>query len=212
MYRKLFKRLFDIILSLLLLIILSPLIITIIIILIFVNRWNPFFIQERSGENGIPFKLIKFKTMKDINTNTNEILHDNERLTKFGKFLRSLSMDELPQLVNVLLGDMSLIGPRPLIIDYLPLYDEFQRRRHEVKPGITGWAQVNGRKDIVFSKRFELDVWYVDNLSFKLDFEIFWLTLIRILKRDNNPTGKLNFDVDDVRFRERLNIKKSRVC
>lgn len=211
MYRSFFKRFFDLIITSFLLLILLPLLVIIAIILIFINSGNPFFIQSRPGKNGVPFKLIKFKTMRDFNSSSGEIPHDSERLTKFGKFLRSFSLDELPQLLNVLNGDMSLIGPRPLIIEYLPLYNEFQARRHEVKPGITGWAQVNGRKGITFSKRFELDVWYVDNVSFKTDFKIFWLTIVKILKRENNPAGKLSIDVDDVGFRERLGIKKSRV-
>jgi undecaprenyl phosphate N,N'-diacetylbacillosamine 1-phosphate transferase len=210
-YRHFIKRFFDILLSLFLLLILSPILIILIILLSTVNNWKPFYIQRRPGKNGIAFNLVKFKTMRDINVNDIEIIHDSQRVTLIGKFLRSFSLDELPQLFNVIVGDMSLIGPRPLLMEYLPLYDEFQSRRNEIKPGITGWAQVNGRKGITFSRRFELDIWYVDHISFWLDFKIFWLTIIKIISRDRNPPGKLAIDVDDVGFRKRLGIKESYV-
>lgn len=211
MYKNYIKRFLDIFFSFMLLIFLLPVFIVITIVLIFTNNGKPFYIQKRSGKNGESFYLIKFKTMKDIYDDKGEILHDSKRLTTFGKFLREYSLDELPQLINVLKGDMSLIGPRPLIEEYLPLYNQFQKRRLEVKPGITGWAQVNGRKEIPFSKRFELDVWYVDNISFRIDIKIFLLTIIKVLKRENSPAGKLNLDVDDVGFRDRLGIKRSKV-
>lgn len=210
-YIRLGKRVLDIIISLLLISVLLPIILVLILLLSFTNKWNPIFIQKRPGRNGKPFNLLKFKTMRDIKNTVEEIPHDNDRLTSVGRFVRSLSLDELPQLINVLNGDMSLIGPRPLLLEYLPLYDEFQSRRHEVKPGITGWAQVNGRKGITFSQRFELDVWYVDNISFLLDVKIIVLTAVKVIIRDSNPPGKLNLDVDDVGFRKRLGIKKSRV-
>jgi lipopolysaccharide/colanic/teichoic acid biosynthesis glycosyltransferase len=212
LYNQLFKRIFDLIGAISLLIILSPLFLIIILVLFFVNNGRPFFIQVRPGKNAKPFRLIKFKTMRDIRIDENkEIPHDSERLTFIGKFLRTMSLDELPQLINVLIGEMSLIGPRPLLMEYLPLYNEFQYRRYEVKPGITGWAQINGRKGIALSKRFELDVWYVDHLSFRTDLKIFWLTIIKIIKCESNPPGKLVIDVDDVEFRKRLGIKKSTV-
>lgn len=210
-YEKTFKRSIDFLISLFLIVLFLPLLLFLTVLLFFANRWNPFFVQTRPGRNGNPFKLLKFKTMKDTKDTNGELLHDKERLTKVGKIVRALSLDELPQLFNVLFGDMSLIGPRPLLMEYLPLYNEKQSRRHEVKPGITGWSQVNGRKDITFSKRFELDVWYVDNLSLSIDMKIFWLTIKKIISRENNPAGNLSIDVDDVGFREKLGIKKSKV-
>jgi lipopolysaccharide/colanic/teichoic acid biosynthesis glycosyltransferase len=175
------------------------------------NNGSAFFIQKRAGKNGKTFKILKFKTMNEKKDLDGKMLHDSLRLTSFGRVIRSLSIDELPQFINVLAGNMSLIGPRPLLVEYLPLYDDIQARRHEVKPGITGWAQVNGRKGITFSKRFELDVWYVDHVSLKLDIKIILLTISKLIKRENNPPGKLPLDVDDVGFRKRLGIEKSMV-
>jgi lipopolysaccharide/colanic/teichoic acid biosynthesis glycosyltransferase len=143
-----------------------------------------FFNQLRPGKGGVPFKMIKFRTMTDARSPRGELLPDNERLTPFGRFLRSTSLDELPELINVIKGDMSLIGPRPLLMQYLPLYDAFQARRHEVKPGITGWAQINGRNALSWDEKFALDVWYVDNLSLCLDLKIFFQTVPTLLRRD----------------------------
>jgi lipopolysaccharide/colanic/teichoic acid biosynthesis glycosyltransferase len=153
-------------------------------VLIFSNRGNPFFIQIRPGKNEKHFRLIKFKTMTDERDDNGELLPDQERLTKTGKFIRKTSLDELPQLFNVVKGDMSFVGPRPLLVEYLPLYNEEQRKRHLVKPGITGWAQVNGRNAISWPDKFKLDVWYVENQSFWLDLKILWMTFIKVLKAE----------------------------
>lgn len=142
------------------------------------------FTQERLGLNQIPFQLYKFRTMNNACNNAGNLLPDEDRITKIGKFLRKTSLDELPELFNVLKGDMSLVGPRPLLMEYLPLYSKEQARRHEVRPGITGWAQVNGRNELSWEKKFEMDVWYVDNISFILDIKILWLTFWKVLKRE----------------------------
>lgn len=184
MYRKYFKRLFDFFAALVVLIVTSPLFLAALIILFFQNAGKPFFFQERPGMNQRPFFIIKFKTMNDKKDKSGKLLPDNERITFFGKWIRKLSIDELPQLINVLRGDMSLIGPRPLLFKYIPLYSEIQNRRHEVRPGITGWAQVNGRNSIPWTRKFELDVEYVDNISFLLDIKIFWLTILKIVKTE----------------------------
>jgi lipopolysaccharide/colanic/teichoic acid biosynthesis glycosyltransferase len=179
-----FKRLFDIIGSLVALIILVPFLG--IIALQIRNKLGPtvLYKQTRPGICGKPFKMIKFRTMSDGTDATGKLLPDSDRLNSFGRFLRSTSLDELPELWNVLKGNMSLVGPRPLLMEYLPLYSEEQARRHYVKPGITGWAQVNGRNAISWEEKFKLDVWYVDNRSFWLDMKILWLTVIMVLKRD----------------------------
>jgi len=143
-----------------------------------------FFIQERPGKDGLPFRLIKFRTMLDAVDRDGQLLPDAKRLTPFGSWLRQTSLDELPELWNVLCGDMSLVGPRPLLMEYLPLYSEFERRRHEVRPGITGWAQVNGRNSISWAEKFQLDVWYVDNQSLLLDLKILFLTVKKVLWRE----------------------------
>ncbi|OQA64838.1 MAG: Undecaprenyl phosphate N,N'-diacetylbacillosamine 1-phosphate transferase [Ignavibacteria bacterium ADurb.Bin266] len=189
MYSKFFKASLDKILGFFFLLIVMPLFVLIVIILIFPDTENPFFFQERVGTGGKVFKIIKFKTMKDLRDKNGRILPDKERLTKTGSLIRSASLDELPQIINVLKGDMSLIGPRPLLVSYLPLYNEHQARRHEVKPGITGWAQVNGRNAISWQEKFDLDVWYVDNISFRLDMKILFKTVINIVKRTgiNSP-------------------------
>lgn len=184
MYRNAFKRLIDIFISFVVVLIFSPILLIVFIILYFSNKGNPFFYQMRPGINGRIFKLLKFKTMNDKVDDRGKLLPDNMRITRIGKVLRKTSLDELPQLFNVLKGDMSLIGPRPLLIRYLDLYNNFQARRHEVRPGITGWAQVNGRNAIEWEKKFELDVWYVDNLSFALDMRILVMTVIKVIKRD----------------------------
>jgi lipopolysaccharide/colanic/teichoic acid biosynthesis glycosyltransferase len=184
MYKTIIKSVMDFSIALLGLVILSPLIILVTIGLFISNNGRPFFIQSRPGKNGQLFKIIKFKTMNDKKDNFGNLLSDKNRLTKIGSFVRKNSIDELPQLINVLKGDMSLIGPRPLLPEYLPLYNEMQKKRHEVKPGITGWAQINGRNTISWKQKFEYDVWYVDNVSFILDCKIVYLTIKKVFKRE----------------------------
>lgn len=185
MYKHFFKRLIDFILSFFALAILGPILLVMIIWLHFANKGaSVFFLQERPGKDGKIFKVIKFKTMTDERDTDGNFLPDEKRLTKVGRFVRSTSIDELPQLINVLKGDMALIGPRPLLIQYLPLYSKEQTRRHEVRPGITGWAQVNGRNAISWTKKFELDVWYVDHYSFWLDLRIIFLTIKKVFVRE----------------------------
>ena len=180
-YYNFTKRLVDFFVAFCVLIVLAPLLLIIAIILYFVNNGKClFFLQERPGRHGKIFKVIKFKTMTDERDAEGNLLPDDKRLTKVGKFVRSTSIDELPQLINVLKGDMALIGPRPLLPQYLPLYNKEQARRHEVRPGITGWAQVNGRNAISWVRKFELDVWYVDHCSFFLDLKIFFLTIKKV--------------------------------
>lgn len=184
MHRHFEKSSIDFSIALIGLIIFSPIFILVTIGLCVANQGKPFFFQLRPGKNGQLFKIIKFKTMNDRKDSVGNLLSDAERLTKIGAFIRKTSLDEIPQLLNVLKGDMSLIGPRPLLPEYLPLYNEFQKRRHEVKPGITGWAQVNGRNGISWQQKFEYDVWYVDNLSFLLDLKIVFLTIKKVFKRE----------------------------
>lgn len=188
---KIFKRLIDIICSLIGLILFSP-ILLVVALLIRINLGSPvFFTQTRLGKDGKEFKMIKFRTMKDSLDKFGQLLPDEQRLTKFGKILRSTSLDELPELINVLKGDMTLVGPRPLLVEYKELYSERQFRRHEVYPGITGWAQINGRNAISWNERFELDVWYVDNISFLLDMKILVMTILKVIKRDGiNEQGQ----------------------
>ncbi len=207
LYRHFFKRLFDFVIALVGLIILSPLFLILWIGLSIANNkgGGAFFLQERPGKDEKIFKVIKFKTMNDRRDENGNLLPDSERLTTIGRWIRSLSLDELPQLINVLKGDMALVGPRPLLVQYLPLYDDVQRRRHEVRPGITGWAQVNGRNLLLLSKKFEYDVWYVDHLSFQLDVKIIFLTIQNVFTRKNIGEGANNMkDVDDLHFMERL--------
>lgn len=185
MYRYFFKRFFDFWISLILLLLINPLLLVVILWLYFANKGaGVFFRQERPGKGGKIFEVIKFKTMTDGRDEDGDLLPDAERLTRVGRFIRSTSLDELPQLVNVLKGDMALIGPRPLLPEYLPLYSSEQARRHEVRPGITGWAQVNGRNAISWMKKFELDVWYVDHCSFLLDLRILFLTVGKVFRRE----------------------------
>ena len=184
MYVFCIKRLFDFIISLLVLAITSPLIIVIIAILSSSKKkYGIIFTQDRPGKETKVFKIIKFKTMNEMRDENGNLLHDKYRLTKIGKFLRSTSLDELPQLINVLKGDMSLVGPRPLLEKYLPLYNQRQACRHNVRPGITGWTQINGRNNLSWQEKFELDVWYIENISFHLDMKILWVTLIRVIQR-----------------------------
>lgn len=185
------KRLFDLFASLTALLALSP-VFLIIALLVRLYLGKPvFFKQTRPGLNEQPFEMIKFRTMLDVQDANGHLLSDEQRLTRFGKFLRASSLDELPELWNVLKGDMSLVGPRPLLMEYLPLYNDEQRGRHQVKPGITGWAQVNGRNAISWEQRFELDNWYVKNRSFWLDLKILLLTAVKVLKRDGiNEQGQ----------------------
>lgn len=180
-----FKRLFDFITSSFILIMLSPILIIVIIWLSISNKGSgAFFFQQRPGKDGKIFKVVKFKTMTDERDRDGNLLPDDKRLTKVGKFVRSTSLDEIPQLINVIKGDMSLVGPRPLLVQYLPLYSKEQARRHEVRPGITGWAQVNGRNAISWKQKFEYDVWYVDNMSFWLDVKILFLTVKKVFVRE----------------------------
>ena len=184
MYKNYLKRFFDFIIALIGLILLSPIFIVVTIGLYFANQGKPFFFQKRPGKNERIFKIIKFKTMNDRTDSEGNLLPGTDRLTPVGKFVRKTSLDEIPQLINVLKGDMSLVGPRPLLPEYLPLYNKEQTRRHEVKPGITGWAQVNGRNTITWTRKFELDVEYVDNLSFWFDIKILYLTILKVLKKE----------------------------
>lgn len=184
MYRTLGKRIIDFTVALIGLIIVSPILLIVTIALFFANQGKPFFFQTRPGLKAKPFTIIKFKTMNDKRDDQGFLLEDSARLTRVGKFVRKTSLDEIPQLVNVLLGDMSLIGPRPLLTQYLLLYNDFQKRRHEVRPGITGWAQVNGRNAISWTKKFEYDVEYVDNISFYFDLKILISTIKKVLLKE----------------------------
>ena len=184
MYKNFLKRVFDFIIVLCVLLVIWPfLLIVTILLLIFNEGAGAFFLQERPGYKGKPFKIIKFKTMNEKKGPDGKLLPDVQRITKFGSFVRNMSIDELPQLINVLKGDMAIIGPRPLLMQYLPLYSKEQARRHDVRPGITGWAQCHGRNNLSWIKKFELDVWYVDHVSFKTDVEIVWTTAMKVLKR-----------------------------
>ena len=184
MYRFFIKPFFDFIISMLGVIIASPLFCVITLVLIFINRGKPFLLQKRPGKNGQIFQLIKFRSMNDLRDASGNLLPSEERITKVGSFLRTTSLDEIPQIINILKGDMSLIGPRPLLSQYLDLYNAFQNRRHEVKPGITGWAQINGRNATSWSQRFEYDVWYVEHISFVLDIKIFFKTIKKVFIRE----------------------------
>ena len=197
MYRHCFKRLFDFVIVLCVLLMIWPVLAVIAVWLHFANKGaGVFFTQERPGKDGKLFKVIKFKSMTDERDESGQLLPNEKRVTPVGKFIRGTSMDELPQLFNVLRGDMSLIGPRPLLPEYLPLYSKEQARRHEVRPGITGWAQVHGRNAISWKEKFELDVWYVDHVSFKLDLKIIFLTLQKVVKRSgiNSEEGRIGVE------------------
>lgn len=186
---------FDFSLALVLMVLLAPVFILLILLLYIFNRGKVFFFQDRPGKNEKVFRIVKFKTMTDEKDEQGNLLPDELRLTKMGKFVRKTSLDELPQLLNVLKGDMSFIGPRPLLVSYLPLYNEEQKRRHLIKPGITGWAQVNGRNTITWKQKFIYDVYYVDHLSLALDLKIFWMTIKKVLKREGiNTDGQATAD------------------
>ena len=206
MYKHFFKRVIDFTLSLLALLVIWPILLVIYIWLTIANKGaGALFYQERPGKDGKIFKVIKFKTMTDERDADGKLLPDAERLTKVGRFVRSTSIDELPQLINVLKGDMALIGPRPLLPQYLPLYSKEQMRRHEVRPGITGWAQVNGRNLCKLSKKFEYDVWYVDHCTMVTDIKIIWMTVMNVINRKDVGEGAGNMaDVDDLHFAERI--------
>lgn len=191
MYKNFIKPVIDFVLALVGFLFLSPVFVLVTIGLFFANDGKPFFFQLRPGKNGKIFKIIKFKTMTDKKDENGNLLPDADRLTKIGSFVRKTSLDEIPQLLNVIKGDMSLVGPRPLLPKYLELYNDFQRRRNEVKPGITGWAQVNGRNSISWEKKFEYDVWYVDNVSFLLDVKILIMTVLKVVKSEGiNEQGQ----------------------
>ena len=206
MYKHFFKRVIDFTLSLLALLVIWPILLIIYIWLTIANKGaGALFYQERPGLHGKIFKVIKFKTMTDERDAEGNLLPDADRLTKVGRFVRSTSIDELPQLINVLKGDMALIGPRPLLPQYLPLYSKEQARRHEVRPGITGWAQVNGRNLCKLSKKFEYDVWYVDHCTMVTDLKIIWMTVMNVINRKDVGEGAGNMaDVDDLHFAERI--------
>jgi len=189
MYHYFFKRLIDLILAIIGFMIFFPFFLIIIISLFFFNRGKVFFIQERPGKKGKSFYVVKFKTMNDKRDSNGQLLPDHQRITVAGRFIRTTSLDEIPQLINVIKGDMALIGPRPLLIEYLPLYNKTQARRHEVRPGITGWAQINGRNAISWERKFDFDVWYVDHISFGFDIRILWLTFVKVFKREGINSG-----------------------
>jgi lipopolysaccharide/colanic/teichoic acid biosynthesis glycosyltransferase len=183
-YTLVFKPLADILVAFVVFIVLSPVFVVVVLLLAFANSGKPFFFQLRPGKKGRIFKVIKFKTMNDRKDEKGELLPDAVRLTPIGAFVRKTSLDEIPQLLNVIKGDMSIVGPRPLLVEYLPLYSDVQKRRHDVKPGITGWAQVNGRNTISWKQKFEYDVWYVENVSFLLDFRILRMTVRNVIKSE----------------------------
>lgn len=185
MYAKCFKRVIDFILSLCALVVLSPLLIVLTIIGAICMKGNPFFVQKRPGKNEQIISLLKFRTMTNEKDKEGKLLPDDVRLVPYGKFLRSTSLDELPSLINIFIGDLSIIGPRPLLIEYLPWYTETEKHRHDVRPGLTGWAQVNGRNTVDWDRRFQLDVEYVNNVSFVFDLKIFFLTIQKVLKRSD---------------------------
>ena len=196
MYKHFFKRVLDFCISLIAIIIISPILLVVTIWLHFANKGaGAFFFQERPGKDAKIFKVIKFKTMTDERDAEGNLLPDEQRLTKVGRFVRSTSIDELPQLINVLKGDMALIGPRPLLVQYLPLYSKEQMRRHEVRPGISGWAQCHGRNAISWMEKFKLDVWYVDHVSLWTDIKVIWITIMKVLKRaDINEAGQATME------------------
>lgn len=191
MYRDFIKRIIDFLVSLIGLILLFPLLLVVALVLLIINKENPLFFQSRPGKNNKIFKIVKLKTMTSEKDQNGNLLPDDERWSKTGSFVRKTSLDEIPQLFNVLKGDMSIVGPRPLLPEYLSLYSDFEKRRHEVKPGITGWAQVNGRNTISWKKKFDFDVWYVDHISFLVDIKILLLTIKKVFISEGiDPEGK----------------------
>ena len=198
MYNIFFKRFFDIILSLILITVLFPVYLIVFIVLIFLNKETPFFLQSRIGKGGKKFKLIKFKSMNNKKDKDGVLLKDVERLTSFGKFIRKTSLDELPQVFNVIKGDMSFVGPRPLLPEYVPYYSEYHFRRHEVRPGITGLAQTKGRNNLKFSERFNFDVEYVDSLTLLLDIKILYRTFLKLFASNDIKLGRPMSEVDDI--------------
>ena len=184
MYAKFFKRLIDFVLSLIALVVLSPVLVVLIVLGAIKMKGNPFFTQERPGKDEKIFKLIKFRTMTNEKDANGNFLPDEQRLIKYGKVLRSTSLDELPELINILIGDMSIIGPRPLLVHYLPRYNEAQRHRHDVRPGLTGYAQAHGRNAVSWEDKFAMDVWYTKNVTFKVDVKILWDTVMTVLKKE----------------------------
>lgn len=195
MYKRVFKRGIDCVFSFLGLVILLPFLTIVTILLSFVNNGKAFFVQKRPGKNGQIFKVIKFKTMNDRKDDFGNLMPDEHRLTVIGKIIRKTSIDELPQLFNVFKGDMSLVGPRPLLIEYLILYNDRHKRRHDVRPGITGWAQVNGRNAISWEEKLNLDIWYVDNFSLWIDIKILWLTIHKVFRREGiNSKGQATME------------------
>lgn len=195
MYNPFFKRIIDVILASINLVLLTPLFVIITIVLFIANEGEPFFIQKRPGKNGEIFHMIKFKTMTNEKDSSGNLLPDSKRMTKLGNIARRISLDEIPQLINVIRGEMSLVGPRPLLPEYLPLYNEVQKRRHEVKPGMTGWAQVNKEKITSWQTKFEYDLWYIEHKSFLLDLKIVFLTLKKVfipLKINTTTTESFN--------------------
>lgn len=198
MYRSFIKPILDFLLSITGLLVVSPVFVVVTLLLACTNKGKPFFYQPRPGKNLCVFRIVKFKTMNDERDSVGNLLPDAKRLTGVGKFVRSTSLDEIPQLLNVIKGDMSLVGPRPLLVEYLPLYSAEQARRHEVRPGITGWAQVNGRNSISWKEKFSLDVWYVDHLSFLLDFRIIMMTIVKVFRREDiNKSGHATTELFD---------------
>ena len=206
MYKHFFKRVLSFLIALVALLLIWWFLAIVAIWLHFANKGaGAFFTQDRPGKDGKIFRVIKFKTMTDELDENGELLPDAQRLTKVGRFVRSTSVDELPQLINILKGDMSLIGPRPLLPEYLWVYGDFQKRRMEVRPGITGWAQVHGRNHLKLSKKFEYDVWYVDNCSLWLDLRIVWMTIMNVLKREDIGEGKGDMkDIDDLGYMPKI--------
>lgn len=197
MYKNFLKRVFDFIIVLCALLLIWPFLLIVTILLFIFNEGSgAFFLQERPGYKGKPFKIIKFKTMNEKRGPDGKLLPDVQRITTFGRFVRNTSIDELPQLINVLKGDMAIIGPRPLLMQYLPLYSKEQSRRHDVRPGITGWAQCHGRNNLSWTKKFELDVWYVDHVSFRTDVEVVWTTAMKVIRRadiENETVGEKQY-------------------
>ena len=191
MYQNFFKPLLDFLVAFAGVLFLLPVFVVVTLVLTVVNKGNPFFLQTRPGKRGRLFKIVKFKTMTGERDETGNLLPDEQRLTPVGKLVRKTSLDEIPQLLNILMGQMSLVGPRPLLPEYLELYTEFQNQRHEVRPGITGWAQVNGRNAISWNRKFEYDVWYVKHMSFLLDLKILWLTFVKVVKSEGINTADM---------------------